>query len=70
MCHTFNLSGARWRKSSYSGGQPGDACVEVAEGISGLVPVRDSKVSHGPVVIFTEQAWISFTASARLGAIP
>ncbi|MFH8554390.1 DUF397 domain-containing protein, partial [Streptomyces celluloflavus] len=30
-----NLTGAIWRKSSYSGGQ--DECVEVADGFAGLV---------------------------------
>ncbi|GAA3039865.1 DUF397 domain-containing protein [Kitasatospora sp. NPDC127116] len=43
-----------WRKSSYSNGD-GD-CVEVAEGIAGMVPVRDSKDPHGPALRFTPEA--------------
>ncbi|MGO4752012.1 DUF397 domain-containing protein, partial [Streptomyces sp. 2MCAF27] len=33
---------AGWRKSSYSNGE-GAECIEVADGIDGIVPVRDSK---------------------------
>ncbi|MGI5203880.1 DUF397 domain-containing protein [Spirillospora sp. CA-108201] len=38
----------RWRKSSYSGGSGGE-CVEIAS-VSGLVLLRDSKDSGGPVL--------------------
>jgi hypothetical protein len=50
---------ARWRKSSYSNGQGGD-CVEVADGVPGVVPVRDSKVPGGPVIVFGPAAWTEF----------
>ena len=50
---------ARWRKSSYSNGQGGD-CVEVADGVPGVVPVRDSKVPGGPVIVFGPVAWTEF----------
>jgi hypothetical protein len=36
-----------WRKSTYSGGDNGD-CIEVADHIPGVVPVRDSTAPHGP----------------------
>ena len=45
----YDLSNACWRKSSYSDGN-GGSCVEVADGIPGAVPIRDSKLSNSPVV--------------------
>jgi hypothetical protein len=45
-----NLDGARWRKSSYSGPNGGE-CVEVAH-VEGVIAVRDSKNSAGPLLIF------------------
>ncbi|MFJ9811416.1 DUF397 domain-containing protein [Streptomyces sp. NPDC101158] len=59
-----DLTGARWRKSSYSGTNGGD-CVEVAEGWTGAVPVRDSKQPLGPVLIVTTGAWRAFVAGLR-----
>ncbi|MGW0820039.1 DUF397 domain-containing protein [Streptomyces sp. NPDC002845] len=50
---------ARWRKSSYSDGNGGD-CVEVADGVPGVVPVRDSKVPHGPTIVIGSSAWTEF----------
>ncbi|WP_326689855.1 MULTISPECIES: DUF397 domain-containing protein [unclassified Streptomyces] len=56
-----DLSAARWRKSRYSNHNGGD-CVEVADNIPGVVPVRDSKVSEGPVLVFGAAAWSGFVA--------
>ncbi|WP_081240957.1 DUF397 domain-containing protein [Streptomyces viridosporus] len=55
----YDLSDARWRKSSYSNGE-GGSCVEVADGVPGAVPVRDSKVTGGPVVVVGSAAWTEF----------
>lgn len=55
----------RWRKSSYSGPEDGDNCVEVALGAPGLVPVRDSKDPHGPTLGFTGAAWASFVSGVK-----
>ncbi|MER7051275.1 MULTISPECIES: DUF397 domain-containing protein [unclassified Streptomyces] len=55
----YDLTNARWTKSSYSNGQGGD-CVEVADGVPGVVPVRDSKVAGGPVVLVGPAAWTEF----------
>lgn len=46
-----DLSSVAWRKSSYSNAQGAD-CVEVADNIPGIIPVRDSKHPHGPVLLF------------------
>ncbi|MET9372699.1 DUF397 domain-containing protein [Streptomyces sp. NPDC002992] len=55
----FDLSAAAWRKSSYSNSSGGD-CVEVADDAPGLVPVRDSKRPHGPVLVLPAAAWTPF----------
>ncbi|MDY0815166.1 DUF397 domain-containing protein [Kitasatospora purpeofusca] len=60
--------GARWRKSTYSIAD-GD-CIEVADGLSDIVPVRDSKDPHGPTLAFTATAWTSFLAAIHTGELP
>ncbi|GAA2430599.1 DUF397 domain-containing protein [Streptomyces glaucus] len=59
MTHTPDLSTIVWRKSSYSEGGAND-CVEVAAGHPRIVPVRDSKVPHGPVLVFGTASWEAF----------
>ncbi|MFF2546750.1 DUF397 domain-containing protein [Kitasatospora sp. NPDC058063] len=54
-----------WRKSSYSGG--GGACVEVADGFAGVMPVRDSKDPSGPTLLFHSAAWQAFVTAVRTG---
>ncbi|MFI6960730.1 DUF397 domain-containing protein [Streptomyces sp. NPDC050149] len=56
--------GATWRTSSYSGNTGGE-CVEVADGICGAVPVRDSKVHDGPVIVIGAGAWRGFVEGLR-----
>ncbi|MDN3250684.1 DUF397 domain-containing protein [Streptomyces mutabilis] len=56
----YDLTNACWRKSSYSGGNGGEECLEVADGVPGVVPVRDSKVAAGPVVVVGSVAWMEF----------
>lgn len=59
-----DLSKARWRRSSRSNGD-GGYCVEVADGLPGVVPVRDSKVQDGPVLLFRSPAWTAFVAEVK-----
>jgi hypothetical protein len=59
-----DLSTAVWRKSSYSDGG-GTNCVEVADNCPGVVPVRDSKLSASPVIVFGEDSWSSFVAGVK-----
>ncbi|MFF7596061.1 DUF397 domain-containing protein [Streptomyces mirabilis] len=47
-------------KSSYSGGDAGQECVEVARNIPGTVAVRDSKDVDGSVVVIASSAWAAF----------
>ncbi|WP_372407329.1 DUF397 domain-containing protein [Streptomyces luteireticuli] len=37
-------------------------CVEVADDIPGIVPVRDSKTPDDTVLTFPAPAWAAFTA--------
>ncbi|MFB8246604.1 DUF397 domain-containing protein [Streptomyces sp. NPDC055952] len=55
---------ARWRKSTYSNGTGGD-CLEVCDAHTAVVPVRDSKAPHGPVLTIAAPAWTSFVASLK-----
>ncbi|MFF2745526.1 Scr1 family TA system antitoxin-like transcriptional regulator [Kitasatospora sp. NPDC058048] len=54
-----------WLKSSYSSG--GGNCIEVAPGIPGVLPVRDSKDPDGPQLAFGMDAWQSFVAGIKSG---
>ncbi|WP_405948749.1 DUF397 domain-containing protein [Streptomyces prunicolor] len=60
----YDLRGATWHKSSYSGGSGGD-CLEVADGHPTLVPVRDSKNPLGPKLIFRAAAWSGFVEDLK-----
>jgi hypothetical protein len=60
----YDLTGALWHKSSYSGGDGGD-CLEVADGNPALVPVRDSKNPQGPKLVFRASAWAPFVEDLK-----
>ncbi|MDH6138024.1 hypothetical protein P3T35_000001, partial [Kitasatospora sp. GP30] len=45
-----DLTATAWVKSSYS--DHGGNCVEVAPGLPGVTPVRDSKDPEGPALYF------------------
>ncbi|MFE1935391.1 DUF397 domain-containing protein [Streptomyces sp. NPDC059474] len=60
---------ATWRKSSYSNGE-GAECVEIADGIPGVVPVRDSKDPQGPALVFSADGWASFVAAIKAEKLP
>lgn len=64
---TADVSTVRWRKSSYSGNQQGDACVEVCDTFPASVPVRDSKSVDGPVITLDGVAWRSFVNGVKGG---
>jgi hypothetical protein len=60
------LGGAMFRKSRRSG-QDGN-CVEVADNLSHLVAVRDSKDRTGETLTFTTNAWSVFISDIKSGA--
>ena len=55
-----------WRKSIYSGGDNG-SCLEVADGLTGVLPVRDSKAPQGPALVFPAGAWAAFIEDVKAG---
>ncbi|WP_109005631.1 DUF397 domain-containing protein [Streptomyces rishiriensis] len=59
------LSATTWIKSSYSG-ENGGNCIEVAPGFVSVVPVRDSKVADGPVIVVARSAWAAFVDAVSL----
>ncbi|MDP9951399.1 MULTISPECIES: DUF397 domain-containing protein [Streptomyces] len=60
----------RWSTSSYS--ENGGQCVEVATNLAtphGIVPVRDSKDTAGPVLTVPAAAFSTFVAGVRDGGL-
>ncbi|MFF3392185.1 DUF397 domain-containing protein [Streptomyces sp. NPDC002669] len=58
----------RWFKSSYSNN--GGDCIEVAANLvasRGVVPVRDSKNPHGPVLNASPASFTTFVAGIKAG---
>ncbi|MEU5089464.1 DUF397 domain-containing protein [Streptomyces sp. NPDC021356] len=55
-----------WFKSSYSSGNDGNSCVELAL-TPGTVHVRDSKHVEGPRLALTPGAWADFVTYASEG---
>ncbi|MGW3956864.1 DUF397 domain-containing protein [Streptomyces sp. NPDC004752] len=64
MRHPPELNSAHWRRSSYSNTNGGN-CVEITEDLPGVVPVRDSKNPHGPVLVVPAAAWDTFVTSLK-----
>lgn len=59
MIRANSLPETVWRKSSYSSDN-GGTCVEIADGMTNVVPVRDSKATDGPALVLSEAAWSTF----------
>ncbi|MFJ9245500.1 DUF397 domain-containing protein [Streptomyces sp. NPDC101776] len=64
MKSTPDLSTAAWRKSSYSDGGDNN-CVEVADGYTDLVPVRDSKAPTARPLILAAVSWSAFVDGVK-----
>jgi hypothetical protein len=65
---TVDLSGARWRKSTYSGSNGGgnDNCVEIA--FAGpAAAIRDSKNTAGPMLAVPAASWTAFLRECQHG---
>lgn len=54
-----------WKKSSFSNGNGGNNCVEVAKSADGRVLVRDSKAPIGCTLTFTAAEWMAFVRGVR-----
>lgn len=57
-----------WVKSMYSGGEGGN-CLEWSPAHArahGVVPVRDSKVEGGPVLMVSAEGWAGLLAVVRV----
>ncbi|QYX78068.1 DUF397 domain-containing protein [Streptomyces akebiae] len=52
-----------WFKSSYSSGNDGESCVEIATAL-GTVHIRDSKDIRLPQLTLTPSAWAHFVPYA------
>ncbi|MYV89060.1 DUF397 domain-containing protein [Streptomyces sp. SID1034] len=63
-----DLTGARRRRSTYSNASGGN-CVEVADNLPGVVPVRDSKAPNGPALIIPAGAWMPFVQAVKGAAL-
>ncbi|MEU5839782.1 DUF397 domain-containing protein [Streptomyces diacarni] len=64
MISADELSSAVWRTSSYTNGE-GGACVAVADGFPGVLPVRDTKCPEGPTLVFPAGSWDAFVRTVR-----
>jgi hypothetical protein len=60
-------AGLAWRKSSFSGGNGGNGCVEVAVLPGAEVAVRDTKDRSRTPHRHTAPAWRAFLAGVRAG---
>jgi hypothetical protein len=62
-----DLTGARWRKSSFSGDDGNNGCVEVAFLPGGAVAIRDTKDRALRPHVHTAAEWAAFVAGVRAG---
>lgn len=60
----MELTSPHWHKSTRSD-NGGASCVEVADNLTGIVLVRDSKDPDGPVLAFHPAAWTTFLTHTR-----
>ncbi|WP_103503608.1 MULTISPECIES: DUF397 domain-containing protein [unclassified Streptomyces] len=61
-----DLHAPAWRKSTYSGDNGGN-CLEVADGLPSVTPVRDSKVPGGAVLMVEQATWSAFVEAVKCG---
>ncbi|MER7987130.1 DUF397 domain-containing protein [Streptomyces noursei] len=69
MITDLDLAAAEWIKSSYSDANGGQ-CIEFSPAHTRthrVVPVRDSKAPHGPVITVSVTGWSSFVDAVKNG---
>jgi hypothetical protein len=59
-----DLTGARWRTSTYT--VQNEACVEVGP-TDEVIAVRDSKNRGGPALVFADREWSAFLNTIKSG---
>ncbi|NJP66604.1 DUF397 domain-containing protein [Streptomyces spiramenti] len=64
MTEVYLPAATAWRSSTFSGDNGGD-CLEVADGVPSVVPVRDSKAPGGAVLLVEHAAWSAFVAVVK-----
>lgn len=62
-----NQATLTWRKSTRSNGSGN--CVEVADGLPGMVGLRDSKDPTGPALAFPQGSWAAFIRAVKSEAL-
>ncbi|MFF8906399.1 DUF397 domain-containing protein [Streptomyces olivaceoviridis] len=60
----IDLNKLTWRKSSYSNSDGGN-CLEVADNLISVVPVRDSKAPARGALVFGPEAWAVFVDGVK-----
>ncbi|GAB3660072.1 DUF397 domain-containing protein [Streptomyces sparsus] len=60
----IDVSVANWHKSSYSNSD-GGACIEVSHDFATVVPVRDSKLPGGSILVFPAGGWSCFVEAVK-----
>ncbi|MBO0875905.1 MAG: DUF397 domain-containing protein [Pseudonocardia sp.] len=63
----MDLTGARWRKSSFSSDGNNSACVEVAVLPGDRVAVRDTKDRSRTPRVYPAASWRTFLTAVRAG---
>lgn len=58
-----------WRKSTYSGGGDGDACVEISESRT-HISIRDSKEPARATLTVPARSFVAFTEALKRGPWP
>ncbi|MFF4044343.1 DUF397 domain-containing protein [Streptomyces sp. NPDC001816] len=58
-----------WKKSSFSGGGQGDACVEVAD-LDAHITIRDSKAPARATLTFPPGAFTPFIEALKTADLP
>ncbi|MFB6979972.1 DUF397 domain-containing protein [Streptomyces scopuliridis] len=68
MTKPASIPEENWRSSSYSQSNGGE-CIEVADGITHAVPIRDSKNPTGPILIASNASWTTFVTFAKTATV-
>ncbi|MFC5719296.1 DUF397 domain-containing protein [Streptomyces gamaensis] len=67
MSNPPRIPDSAWRKSGYSHGNGGE-CLEVADRVPDLIPVRDSKRPGRATLFVPAPSWKDFLAALQDGA--